>query len=505
MSVLRFLAVVVIFGTVTIAWAILGGTVTYRTAALDDRLSEEMSSLWGPEALIQPAPYLAAKGDGKRTDAGSAGPAASKIAADIQHEYRYKGLLWYSTFTVKFAAEYTLPAAKANGFFVFHLPDGITSHDGLRVTLDGRDVEIAPDQKASGKLSIPIGGEGGHVVSVAFTTYGQDAWLYAPGEAAKSGSRRRDADTVISSGGAMSELKNFSLTVTTNFREIDYPKGTRSPVQQALPNDGGMQAQWQYGSQVTNQAMGVLMPRKPNAGPIAARMSFFAPVSLFFFFTVLFTVVVLKKIPLHPMHYLFISAGFFAFHILLAYLADLVNIHASFWICAAVSVFLVVSYMRLVAGVKFAVLYAGAAQLVYLVGFAYAFFFKGRTGLAVTIGAILTLFILMQATGRINWHQLFDRHSAPPRLPRRAANGSSSRSTGCTRRGRPGRRRRPLPCGRVASPPPPRPSGRSARPRPRSGRPRPTPSGGSGSRRPSASGGLRGSEPSSSSWQPAWA
>ena len=61
-----------------------------------------------------------------------------------------------------------------------------------------------------------------------------------------------------------------------------------------------------------------------------------------FFFTVLFTVVVLKKVPLHPMHYLFISAGFFAFHILMAYLVDMINIHAAFWICAAVSVLLVV-------------------------------------------------------------------------------------------------------------------------------------------------------------------
>ncbi len=79
-------------------------------------------------------------------------------------------------------------------------------------------------------------------------------------------------------------------------------------------------------------------------------MSFFAPVSLLFFFTVLFTVVVLKRIALHPMHYLFIAAGFFAFHILLAYLVDLVDIHRAFWIAAGVSVLLVVGYMRLVAG-----------------------------------------------------------------------------------------------------------------------------------------------------------
>ena len=71
--------------------------------------------------------------------------------------------------------------------------------------------------------------------------------------------------------------------------------------------------------------------------------------------------------------------------------------------------FLVVSYMRLVAGVKFAVVYVGAAQLVYLVGFSYAFFWVGLTGLTLTIGAIATLFVLMQATGKIDWYEVFSR------------------------------------------------------------------------------------------------
>ncbi len=174
-----------------------------------------------------------------------------------------------------------------------------------------------------------------------------------------------------------------------------------------------MLARWDYQNAITRQAMGIAMPTKANAGPIVARMSFFAPVSLGFFFTVLLAVVVLRKIPLHPMHYLFIGAGFFAFHILMAYLADLMAIHAAFWVAAAVSVVLVVSYMRLVAGVKFALFFVALAQVVYLVGFSYAFFWVGRTGLAVTIGAVLTLFVLMQVTGRVNWSELLVRRRPP--------------------------------------------------------------------------------------------
>jgi len=35
--------------------------------------------------------------------------------------------------------------------------------------------------------------------------------------------------------------------------------------------------------------------------------------------------------------------------------------------------------------------------------FSYAFFFEGFTGLTVTIGAIVTLFVIMQMTGKIRW------------------------------------------------------------------------------------------------------
>jgi hypothetical protein len=67
----------------------------------------------------------------------------------------------------------------------------------------------------------------------------------------------------------------------------------------------------------------------------------------------------------------------------------------------------VVSYLRLVVDIRFAAIEAGLAQFVYLVLFSYAFFFKGFTGLAVTIGSILTLFLVMQFTGRIDWEEKF--------------------------------------------------------------------------------------------------
>jgi inner membrane protein involved in colicin E2 resistance len=103
------------------------------------------------------------------------------------------------------------------------------------------------------------------------------------------------------------------------------------------------------------------------------------------------------------MHYFFLAAAFFAFHLLLAYLADHISIHAAFAICSAVSIFLVVSYLRIVVNATFAWREAALAQFVYLVLFSYAFFFQGFTGLAITIGAIISLFAAMQVTARIDW------------------------------------------------------------------------------------------------------
>ena len=47
------------------------------------------------------------------------------------------------------------------------------------------------------------------------------------------------------------------------------------------------------------------------------------------------------------------------------------------------------------------------AQGVFLVLFSYAFFFEGFTGLTITIGAVITLFVLMQMTAHVSWDDVF--------------------------------------------------------------------------------------------------
>ena len=206
----------------------------------------------------------------------------------------------------------------------------------------------------------------------------------------------------------VSQVRDFQLDLDTDFRDIDFPAGSLSPTTHT-PREGGHASTWRFASLVTGQTIGMDPPDRLNPGPLAARITFFAPVSLLFFFTVLVILGVLRGHSLHPMNYFFLAAAFFAFHLLLAYLVDHVEVHTAFAVASAASIFLVVSYLRIVAGLRTALVEAGAAQLVFLVLFGYAFFFEGFTGLTVTAGAVLTLFVLMQMTARVDWNAVFAR------------------------------------------------------------------------------------------------
>jgi inner membrane protein involved in colicin E2 resistance len=228
---------------------------------------------------------------------------------------------------------------------------------------------------------------------VAYRSQGLDSWRYEL-------------------GNGIAQARDFMLTMQTNFRDIDFADDTLSPTSKELV-PCGWRLTWQYSNLVSGFQIGMTMPQKLQPGPLAGEISYAAPVSLFFFFFLMFVIATLRNIELHPVNYFFLATAFFAFHLLLAYLVDHISIHAAMILASLVSVALLISYLRLVAGLRFAALEAGTAQLIYLVLFSYAFFWKGFTGLAITVIAIITLFVVMQATGRIRWSERFAAERAP--------------------------------------------------------------------------------------------
>jgi hypothetical protein len=413
----RLFAIALIYLLATGAWGFLGGSLLVRTGEFDGRLEREVASLWGGEhvqvaptaSIERPKPVteqVQEKDDAGRLVtrtvtrvASEAVPVAltsSRLRIDLALDQRRKGLLWYDTYGVTFRGRWTVsnPDAVERRLAVdLKFPSAQAIYDGFRFTVNGVPSEPVRDLSTGVRawVDVPAGGE--VPVEVAYTSRGLGQWSFA----------------FASSGVA--EVKDFQLTMRTDFDAIDFPAGTMSPATRTRTG-GGWDLGWRFEKLVTGQRIGMDLPNRPNPGPLAARITWFAPVSLLFFLAVMVILGVLRGQPLHPMHYAFVSAGFFAFHLLLAYLVDHLDINASFAIASGVSVGLVVSYLRAVAGTRFALRDAGLAQLVFLVLFSYAFFFEGYTGLTVTIGAIVTLFVLMQLTARVDWARVFARAEA---------------------------------------------------------------------------------------------
>jgi hypothetical protein len=402
----RIGGLVFIFGCTSIAWLILGATIVSRTdSPLSNELKSRVASNWGTaqEQLPPKASYrrevvsLVGSGkDAKQINTSEVVPLtleATKADVTLDLEHRQKGLLWYSTYTVAFAGDYNFTNSSGQDqdvTFQLCFPSKQAVYDDLLMSVDNEPLAVKnANDSALGSLRVPAGKT--VVLHAGYRSQGLDTWGY-------------------NFGDGVSQIRNFTLNVHTNFKDMDFPENTLSPTTKHETGKG-WDLSWNYTNLVSGYAIGIALPQKLQPGPLAGQISFFAPVSLFFFFFLMFIITTLRGIDLHPMNYFFLAAAFFAFHLLLAYLVDHVSIHVAFAICSLVSIFLVVSYLRLVVGLRFAAVEAGLAQLIYLVLFSYAFFFKGFTGLAITIGSIVTLFVVMQATGRIRWEEKFAKAS----------------------------------------------------------------------------------------------
>lgn len=392
MSGKRLFAIFVIFVLASAAWMVLAGSVQLRTNDLDGRLGDAVTGLWGSPQR-QEAPRFTA-----RTLSGKSVSAPEVVSTDARAAFtldqRRKGLLWYSTYVVDFEGSYRVsnPSTEpVRATMALAFPDPAGSYDGFAVRVGGADVPVTyRDGTALATFELPA--RGSATVATGYRANGMDSWTYVP-----------------SPQGA-SVIRDFSLAMSTDFERIDYPSDGVSPTTAERAGDG-WDLTWDYDSVVSGRVIGLVMPTPLNPGPLVGRITFFAPVSLLFFFAALILLTATSDIALHPMHYGFLAAAFFAYHLLLAYLADQVDINVAFAIASLVSVGLVVGYLRVVVGTNRSLVQIAASQVLFLVLFSYSFFFEGVTGLAITVGAVLTLAYFMARTARVDWEQVFARRT----------------------------------------------------------------------------------------------
>jgi inner membrane protein involved in colicin E2 resistance len=412
----RITAIGFIFLSTTLAWLILGTTVTNRTQRQDVKLKDAVGQLWGT-VQRQKAPKVFYQTEIKTRVEKTKGSEtiseyktvrtkhyipidSSSIDVGLNLNHRRKGLLWYSTYRVDVSGKYRIAnyTKESQEIFVeYEFPSQGAIYDDFHFILGGEEIQNI--QITSGKIIKALDLEPGQTenVEISYSSQGMDEWWYE-------------------FGSNVNQVKNFSLTMHTDFEDIDFPQNSISPTEMEQTKEG-WNLKWEYSNLLSGVQIGMDMPQKLNPGPWVSRITKSAPVSLFLFFFLIFVITTVRKVNIHPMNYFFVSAAFFSFHLLLAYLVDHVSIHISFLICSLVSIFLVVSYMRMVAGERFAFVEVGISQFVYLVLFSYTFFFERFTGLAITILCILTLFVIMQFTGRVDWEKLFHQIENKPDSP----------------------------------------------------------------------------------------
>ncbi|HEY0382649.1 MAG TPA: inner membrane CreD family protein [Candidatus Elarobacter sp.] len=384
----------------TVAWFILGATIAVRTQGSDSPQRDQLAAQWGSEqSQAAPCFWLATARIDKKgqryLEQTQLAPASSRIDVDLALDPRQKGLLWYNTYSVAFEATYQVGNAGRDGrvHVDFSFPSDSATYDDVSLAVDGKRIPVT---STSGVITAPLPPGHGRLstVAVRYRSHGIGRWTY------------RFGTGIVS-------VHDFALAMNTNFRAIDFPARTLSPtVKHETP--GGWQLAWNYRDLVGGFGVGMAFPQRLQPGPLAERITLWAPLSLMFYVFVMLVITTLRRIDLHPINYFFLAAAFFAFHLLFAYTVDRIPIGWAFALCSVVSMFLTVSYLRLVAGLRFAAVEAALAQFFYLILFSYALFDEGYSGLSITIGAIVTLFVTMQLTGRIDWSQRFAAKRAAP-------------------------------------------------------------------------------------------
>jgi inner membrane protein involved in colicin E2 resistance len=404
-SALRLFAIAAVFITTSVAWLVLGGVMSSRASSQSGELYHRVSDLWGkPQAQAGPAlsfeweaPRETVRTEtvngverqireqtmGQQKDEVSV--ASTHIDVDLHLDQRLKGLVWYSLYDVGFRGRWqyvhTRPE-KGTLHVQFRFPDPEGVYDAFSFVVDGKPQDPRPKLGVA-EAEIPVAPGQRVELAIAYKSRGLDEWRYVP-------------DPGVSS------LKDFRLAMTTDFADIDFPSSTLSPSSRERSGDG-YNLVWAFEQVVTGHSIGMAMPTRVQPGQLAASLSYSAPISLLFFFVLLLVLGRIRGLDLHPINYLFVGAAFFSFHLLFAYSVDHLHIVPAFVLASATSVLLVTSYLRLVVSPRFAFVEAAAAQIVYLVGFSLAHFWEGFTGLAVTVLSVLTLFLLMQLTGRVRW------------------------------------------------------------------------------------------------------
>ena len=228
MTVPRLIAIVFILACVSLAWFVLAGVTVVRTQDTSRQLLPQVGELWGPP-LTQVAPTASVTSADRAVRAQAVQIESSDIAVNLHLDYRQKGLLWYSTYTVDFDGKYKFvnPLEQPVTMTVqYTFPAPNTLYDNFKFEINGARVLPDSDLTRGVSTTVTLNARETANVNITYRSRGVDRWLYK-------------------FGGGITNVKNFNLVVTTDFREFDFPQQTVSSSTKE-PTANGWKLTWKF-------------------------------------------------------------------------------------------------------------------------------------------------------------------------------------------------------------------------------------------------------------------
>src|SRR5690349_10537312 len=240
----RIAAIVFIWFCTTIAWIVLGETIFSRTYSSDEKLQSRVGSTWGTKQEQGPprAHYLQneprqveIENNGKKTvrteyvtTTYSIPLESSQISVDLNLSHRQKGLLWYSTYAVKFAGVFGFTNnTSGEQMMTFSLPFPAQQavYDGLTMDVNGQPLSLTTNSTSAWGQHLVKAGETA-ILHVGYRSQGMEAWNYKLGD-------------------DIAEARNFQLNMATDFKDIDFANNTLSPTEKHQ-TARGWELTWKY-------------------------------------------------------------------------------------------------------------------------------------------------------------------------------------------------------------------------------------------------------------------
>ncbi|MFH0974549.1 MAG: hypothetical protein V1874_02060 [Spirochaetota bacterium] len=420
-KIFKYMIIVAIAAGFSIASVAIGFRLSERNTSSLSKSFRSVSEIWGGE-MVQGLPsfqtesiiteqYIVEKtgqyANRQKNVYNSFGFKSHRAEISIKSNIRQKGLLKFAGYNMKFKGIYeceNTDSASNTFYFTFPLPENAGNISDMKVIFNGKDFKgdtdladgvdwyglLAPGQKISFEIS--------------YAAQGTGSFRYGKARAVKYNDHQSadyQAQNVHKSVNKI-EIGSFDTKLETDFKDITVLDGTMAPAENNSDSAGTV-VKWRASKLILDQDIGLKFEISANYGVLFSKIFFYAPLTIFLFLAFLLIFTASKSIVLHPMHYIFIIAGFFVFYLLGSYAVTYMHIFAAIVLSLVISSVITWYYTRAIGKGRELEKIAGLCLAVFQWFFSAAFFFPEHTGMLITLASIAALIVLMKITASTDW------------------------------------------------------------------------------------------------------